>query len=211
MKLRHDRLCLRQHQQAGWRPRTPQGLCHRRLSRQNGLRKTTLKALPSNMRFWNERGRQLRGHYESHSEIALPTITTMTMAKPISSHGMSLRSRGVTRPSSLAAVQAVRQNGLSAPWKKYAETVSTGPVSARRSYNSRYCHSFPVFVLQQLPDGPAGVNRRAASFKGCPPAQHRFRKVLVSLYAGASSVKPSACRPASRSRRDFARAPRQAG
>ena len=48
----------------------------------------------------------MRGHYESHSEIALPKITTMTMAKPISSHGMSLRSRGVTRPSSLTAVQA---------------------------------------------------------------------------------------------------------
>jgi len=39
------------------------------------------------------------GLYESHSEMALATITMMTMARPISSHGMSLRSRGVTRLS----------------------------------------------------------------------------------------------------------------
>jgi hypothetical protein len=43
---------------------------------------------------------QLRRPYESHSEMALATITMMTMARPVSSHGMSLRSRGVTGPSS---------------------------------------------------------------------------------------------------------------
>ena len=43
---------------------------------------------------------QLSRPYESHSEMALATITMMTMTKPVSSHGMSLRSRGVTRPSS---------------------------------------------------------------------------------------------------------------
>ena len=94
----NDRAHLRGYEQ-NRRFRSPQGLRECR-PRKPSSGRTIPKAWHLSVRFWNERGHQLRRPYESHSEIALPTITMMTMAKPISSHGMSLRSRGVTRPSS---------------------------------------------------------------------------------------------------------------